>query len=134
MEVEEGDGTVDYIMVDFSRDTRVFPTSLSGGTINEYERVPDRMLKYSKPPYWFPTPVGKPYLTVALTNQANAAEREHAYGLSLACLTKPGGGCDLPCDYLPLAWRDWQTELEKDSFGAEGFGPYYPLGHDANET
>jgi hypothetical protein len=100
-------------------------TSPSGGIIEEYERVPDQMLKFSNPPYWFPTPVGKPYLRVSLTSQASPAEREHAYAMSLACLTKPGRGCDLPCDYLPLAWRDWQSELEKVGFGAEGFGPYY---------
>lgn len=124
--VEERDGTVNHIMVDLSRDTRAYPTSPSGGIIDEYERVPDWMLRFSEPPYWFPNPVGKPYLNVALTSQASHAEREHAYTLSLVCLTKLGGGCDLPCDYLPLAWRDWQTELEKENFGAEGFGPYYP--------
>ena len=123
--VEEKDEIVDYIMVDLSRDTRAFPTSPSGGIIEEYERVPDRVLKFSNPPYWFSTPVGKPYLRVALTSQASPAEREHAYAMSLVCLTKPGRGCDLPCDYLPLAWRDWQSELEKIGFGAEGFGPYY---------
>ena len=126
VDVEERDGIVAYIMIDLSRDTRVYPTSPSAGSIEEYERLPDRMLKFSKPPYWFPTPVGKPYLNVVLTNQASASEREHAYAFSLACLIKPGGGCDLPCDYLPLAWRDWQSELEKEGFGAEGFGPYYP--------
>lgn len=124
--VDERDGTVNYIMVDLSRNTGVFPTSPSGGIIEEYERVPDRMLKFSKPPYWFPTPVGKPYLSVALTSQASPVEREHAYALSLVCLIKLGGGCDLPCDYLPLAWRDWQTELQREGFGTGGFGPYYP--------
>jgi len=126
VDVEERDGTVNYIMVSLSRDTRVFPTSPSGGIIEEYERVPNRMLKFSKPPYWFPTPVGKPYLSVALTSEASPVERQHAYALSLACLIMPGEGCDLPCYYLPLAWRDWQGELEKQGFGAEGFGPYYP--------
>jgi hypothetical protein len=82
--------------------------------------------RVTQTPYWFPTPVGKPYLSVALTGQANAIQRQHAYAYSLMCLIKPGRGCDLPCDYLPLAWRDWEAELEKQGFGAGGFGPYYP--------
>jgi hypothetical protein len=93
---------------------------------NEYLLIPERMLKFSQPPYWFPSPVGKPYIDVALTSEANAAQRDHAYAFSLTCLIKPGGGCDLPCDYLPLAWHDWQAELEKPNFGTGGFGPYYP--------
>jgi len=33
------------------------------------------------------------------------SQRQHAFAFSLECFTKPGGGCDLPCDYLPLAWE-----------------------------
>jgi len=120
------DGTVHSIHITLSRDTRVFPTSPSAGITDEYERVPERLVKFADPPYWFPTPVGKPYLNVALTAEANAIQREHAYSYSLTCLIKPGGGCDLPCDYLPLAWHDWQAALEQQSFGVGGFGPYYP--------
>lgn len=118
-------GTVDSISIMLSRETRVFPTFPSAGITEEYRKVPER-LDNSTTPYWFPTPVGKPYLWVALTTQADAVQREHAYAYSLSCLVKPGGGCDLPCDYLPLAWHDWQAELEKDGFGPEGFGDYYP--------
>jgi hypothetical protein len=124
--VEAENGTVNYVQVTLSRDTQVFPTSPSAGVTTEYQQVPERMLRFSRPPYWFPTPVGKPYLIVALTSQAGTVQREHAYAYSLKCLIKPGGGCDLPCDYLPLAWHDWQAELEKQGFGAGGFGPYYP--------
>ena len=118
------DGVVDSIFVDLSRDTRAFPTSSSGGATSEYRTIPERFRGYNSTSYWFPTPVGKPYLWVALTTQADAVQREHAYAYSLKCLVKPGRGCDLPCDYLPLAWHDWENELLKDGFG---FGPYYPM-------
>jgi len=124
--VEANGGTVNFIEVTLERDTRVFPTISSAGWTEEYLKVPERSIKFSTPPYWFPTPVGKPYLLVALTADASAVQREHAYAYSLDCLRKLGGGCDLPCDYLPLAWRDWQAELEKQGFGVGGFGDYYP--------
>ena len=123
--VEADGGTVTFVHVMLSRDTGVFATSPSAGMTDEYRSVPEHMVNASQP-YWFPTPVGKPYLRVALTTQASATQREHAYAYSLDCLTKVGGGCDLPCDYLPAAWRDWQSELEKQRFGVGGFGDYYP--------
>jgi hypothetical protein len=123
--VEADGGTVNSIGVSLSRDTGAFPTSPSAGMTAEYRDVPKYMVKFASPPYWFPSPVGKPYLDVELTAQASAAQREHAYAYSLDCLTKLGGDCDLPCDYLPLAWHDWQAELEKEGW-AGGFGPYYP--------
>jgi hypothetical protein len=126
VDLEANNGTLNSINVLLSRDTGVFPTFPSAGITEEYQRLPERMVKFSTPPYWFPTPVGKPYLRVALTSQATVAQREHAYAYSLDCLSKLGGGCDLPCDYLPLAWHDWQAELEKAGFGVGGFGPYYP--------
>jgi hypothetical protein len=119
-------GKVNYISVMLSRATRVFPTMDSAGITEEYNQLPQYLAMSSNPPYWFPTPVGKPYLYVTLTSQASEAQRQHAYGYSLRCLIKPGGGCDLPCDYLPLAWRDWQADLERQGFGDGGFGPYYP--------
>lgn len=129
VDLEAEGGKVNHILVMLRRDTRVFPTMDSGGITEECQRLPERLAMASNPPYWFPTPVGKPYLWVALSSQASEAQRQHAYAYSLKCLIKPGGGCDLPCDYLPLAWRDWQSNLEKTGpFGAEGFGPYYP-GH-----
>jgi hypothetical protein len=126
VDVGAQEGTVNFIRIMLSRDTRVFPTMDSAGETAEYSKVPSHMRRNGSAPYWFPTPVGKPYLFVALTNQASATQREHAYAYSLDCLTKLGGGCDLPCDYLPLAWHDWQAELEKAGFGVGGFGPYYP--------
>jgi hypothetical protein len=123
--VEADGGTVNSIQVMLSRNTDAFATSPSAGITAEYRDVPKYMVEFASPPYWFPSPVGKPYLDVELTAQASAAQREHAYAYSLNCLTKLGNGCDLPCDYLPLAWHDWQAELEKKGW-AGGFGPYYP--------
>lgn len=118
-------GTLSHISIMLARDTRVFPTSPSAGMTDEYLQTP-RWIRDLSTVYWFPTPVGKPYLWIGLTPQASAVQREHAYAYSLKCLIKPGGGCNLPCDYLPLAWHDWQAELEKQGFGDEGFGDYYP--------
>lgn len=128
VDLEAEGGKVNHILVMLSRDTRVFPTSPSAGITEEYHKVPVRLAMPSNlPPYWFPTPVGKPYLWVALSSQASEVQRQHAYAYSLKCLIKLGGACDLPCDYLPLAWHDRQANLEKSGpFGAEGFGPYYP--------
>ena len=127
VDLEAEGGRVNYILVILSRATRAFPTMDSAGITEEYDRLPQRLAgASSNPPYWFPTPVGKPYLWVALSSQASEAQRQHAYTYSLRCFIKPGWGCDLPCDYLPLAWRDWQADLEKQGpFGAGGFGPYY---------
>ena len=121
--VTTSDGIVDSIHVELSRDTRAFPTSPSAGMTSEYRTAPEHS-HYWSTSYWFPTPVGKPYLWVALTPQASARQREHAYAYSLRCLVKPGRGCDLPCDYLPLAWHDWEAELDKHGFG---FGEYYSM-------
>lgn len=124
--VQVKDGVVNCIDISLSRDTRVFPTSPSAGQTVECVTTP-RFLAYSaSPPYWFPTPVGKPYLFVALTAKADPVQRQHAYQYSLRCLVKPGGGCDLPCDYLPVAWHDWQAELQQTGFAPDGFGEYYP--------
>jgi hypothetical protein len=120
--VKAENGTVSCLEVTLMRDTRVYPTMSSAGITQEYLKLPKRLVNFSSPPYWFPTPVGKPYLIAALTSQASILQREHAYAYSLKCLIKPGGSCDLPCDYLPLAWHDWEAELQ----GVGGFGPYYP--------
>ena len=121
--VEVNGETVSSIKIMLSRETNVFPTSPSAGITEEYRAMPERFGVSTT--YSFPTPVGKPYLNVVLTGQATPIQREHAYAYSLKCLIKPGAGCDLPCDYLPLAWHDWQAELEEEGW-VGGFGPYYP--------
>jgi hypothetical protein len=123
--VGTSDGTVDLIHVELSRDTRAFPTSDSAGITTEYLTYPVDIRRLGSASYWFPTPVGKPYLRVALTAEADSLQRQHAYAYSLTCLVKPGRGCDLPCDYLPLAWRDWEAELNKA--GWDGFGGHYAM-------
>jgi hypothetical protein len=118
-------GTVDHIGIELSRDTGAFPTYPSAGITSEYLTYPAQIRRLGSASYWFPTPVGKPYLRVALTAQASDVQRQHAYAYSLTCLVKPGRGCDLPCDYLPLAWHDWEDELSKQGWG--GFGGYYTM-------
>jgi hypothetical protein len=109
------------ISVSLLRDTRVFPTMDSGGFVEEYVEYP-KQYRPGETHYGFPTPLGKPYLHVVLDSHATPEQRRHAYAFSLRCLVKPGGGCDLPCDYLPLAWKDWEAELKSEG----GFGDYYP--------
>ncbi len=116
-------GKVESLGAYVLRDTRVFPTSASGGIVDESITHSDDLssdgLHYS----FSSTPVGKPYLWVTLDREATVAQRSRAYTFSLSCLIKPGGGCDLPCDYLPLAWKDWESELKSSGWG---FGEYYP--------
>jgi hypothetical protein len=123
--VTTSDGIVDLIHVELSRDTRAFPTSDSAGITTEYLTYPVEIRRLGSASYWFPTPVGKPYLRVSLTAKADSLQRQHAYAYSMTCLVKPGLGCDLPCDYLPLAWRDWEAELIKA--GWDGFGGHYAM-------
>jgi hypothetical protein len=115
-------GVVQSIHVFVERDTKVFPSSPSGGIVEERVEYP-KYLRSGEAHYGFPTPVGKPYLWVELDSHATAEQRSHAYAFSLTCLTKPGKGCDLACDYLPLAWKDWEAELKAEGWG---FGEYYP--------
>lgn len=86
-----------------------FGASAAGA--EEYDEMPDRYSSIDGH-YIFPTPVGKPYLNVVLDRHADAAQKQHAFAFSFRCLTKPGGGCDLSCDYLPLAWKDWRASLQ----------------------
>jgi hypothetical protein len=120
------DGKVRHIGVVLFRSMDIFPTFAgSAGIVDEYvEHPPERFP--GTPPYFFPTPVGKPYLRVELDSHASLIERQHAFGFSLRCLTKIGGGCDLSCDYLPLAWQDWKESLRSNDPNLEDFYKYYP--------
>ena len=106
-----GNGTVDAIGAYLLRSMPIYPTFQgSAGDVTESVEMP-RSLGSPSAHYFFPTPVGKPYLRVALDSHANPIQRQHAFDFSLWCLVKPGGGCDLPCDYLPSAWQDWKASL-----------------------
>jgi len=120
--VTVGNGRVVGLHAEVQRETRVFPTYPSAGIVEEYVKYPEYYHSGDRN-YGFPTPIGKLYLLVVLDSHATSEQRRHAYALSLTCLVKPGGGCDLPCDYLPLAWKDWEVELQKSGWG---FGEYYP--------
>lgn len=113
-------GTIDSIGAFLFRAMPIFPTfDASAGMVDEYVELP-------RPAhYYFPTPVGKPYLKVVLDSHADPVQRQHAFGFSFRCLVKPGAGCDLPCDYLPLAWQDWKIYLKDIGFEGD-FNSYYP--------
>lgn len=104
-------GIVNTIRVSLVRDTQVYPTHPSAGIVTEYAASPGQD---DEKAYDFPQPIGKPYLDVKLRSDATPDQRRRAYAFSLTCLTKPGSGCDLPCDYLPLAWGDWTPRWENE--------------------
>lgn len=114
-------GLIDMIRVSLMRDTRVYPTHPSAGKVSEYRASAERG-RWWRTPYEFSQPVGKPYIDVMLSEKATSEQRRRAYAFSLTCLTKIGNGCDLPCDYLPLAWQDWVPQWESDPL----YRKYYP--------
>jgi hypothetical protein len=118
-------GTVDSIGAYLFREMPIFPTfNASAGMVNEHSYIPGAT-EFPEH-YYFKTPVGKPYLRVVLDSQASASQRQHAFDFSFRCLVKPGGGCDLPCDYLPSAWKDWKESLRNTPLWPEVFNERYP--------
>ncbi len=118
-------GTVDSIGAILFRSMPIYPTfGGSAGKVDEYIELPRHMR--SPDLYYFPTPVGKPYLRVVLDSHAAPLQRQHAFEFSFMCLVKPGGGCDLPCDYLPSAWQDWRVSLRESSYPQDDFNHHYP--------
>jgi hypothetical protein len=117
-------GRVYHIGALLFRSMDIYPTFQgSAGMVDEYSEYPKQ---YSREEHYeFPTPVGKPYLKVLLDSHASPVQRKHAFDFSFRCLIKPGGGCDLSCDYLPAAWQDWKTDL-RDSGLSDMFKQYYP--------
>jgi hypothetical protein len=106
------------------RSMNIFPTfGASAGIADEYAEYPQYLSKSGH--FEFPTPIGKPYLRVRLDSHATSVQRQHAFNFSFRCLIKPGGGCDLPCDYLPLAWQDWKADLHESGF-SDVFNQHYP--------
>jgi hypothetical protein len=117
-------GHVNHISARLMRSMDIYPTfQASAGMVDEYAEYPQYLL--SRGHYQFPTPVGKPYLRVQLDSHASTVQRRHAFDFSFWCLIKPGGGCDLPCDYLPSAWQDWKVYLQDVGF-SDVFNQHYP--------
>lgn len=119
-------GKVSAIHASLLRSMPIYPTfSASAGMVDEYAEYPAYLVGRMGP-YSFPTPIGKPYLHVNLDSHAAPIQREHAFAFSFRCFVKPGWGCDLPCDYLPLAWPDWKNELHNAGFPMDYFNNAYP--------
>jgi len=108
-------GKVEEIWAGLFRTMDIYPSfGASAGVVNDYAQVPERYA--DKGHYIFPTPVGKPYLKVVVDELAGQIERQHAFAFSFRCLTRVGGACDLPCDYLPLAWIDGRRTFREMEF------------------
>ena len=117
-------GTVVQIGAGVLRSMPIYPTfGASAGMADEYAELPEFYAREGH--YVFSTPVGKPYLKVVLDSHASPEQRQHAFAISFRCLTKIGGGCDAPCDYLPLAWKDWKDDLQKGGFPMDQFDQVY---------
>jgi hypothetical protein len=117
---------VSAIHASLKRSMPIYPTfSASAGMVEEYAEYPPYLVG-REGQYSFPTPIGKPYLLVHLDSHATPTQREHAFAFSFRCLVKPGWGCDLPCDYLPLAWQDWKADLHNTGFPMDYFNRTYP--------
>jgi hypothetical protein len=124
--VSTRDGKVMYIGAVLFRSMDIFPTFTgSAGIVDEYVEPRDKRFAGTAH-YYFPTPVGKPYLRVELDSHASPIERDRAFEFSFRCLTKVGGGCDLSCDYLPSAWQDWKQSLRSNDPNLEDFYKHYP--------
>ena len=122
------DGKVVQISAGLFRAMDIFPTfGASAGmtveTLDDSERD-----GHESSHYFFPTPVGKPYLSVQLDSGASEIQRKHAFDFSFRCLVKPGPGwgCDLSCDYLPSAWQDWRESLKGSGLYPAFFNERYP--------
>jgi len=117
-------GRVNQIGASLFRAMNIYPTfGASAGMV--VENI-ENSKALQTPHYYFPTPVGKPYLRVELDAEASEVQRHHAFDFSFRCLTKPGWGCDLPCDYLPSAWPDWKESLRGSALYPAYFYERYP--------
>lgn len=117
-------GKVEKVWAGLFRDMNIYPSfGATAGMVEDYASLPERSADRGH--YFFPTPVGKPYLRVVVDDLADSVEREHAFEFSFRCLTKVGGACDLPCDYLPSAWSDWKIDLQRTGFPMSDFDQVY---------
>lgn len=98
------------------------PFGLNGGIVEQLNPRNEAAVTYS-----FPTPVGKPYLLVRLTPSAPASIRDRAFALNMNCFVG-FAPCNAPCDYLPLAWKDWEIDLSNRGW-VESLRRFYPMCH-----
>jgi hypothetical protein len=120
------DGHVSRISAALLRSMDIYPTFQASAGIVEENALHPMDSRGSFSHYYFPTPVGKPYLRVALDSQATTVQKQRAFDFSFRCFIKPGWGCDLPCDYLPSAWQDWKESLRGSSLYPDYFYARYP--------
>lgn len=110
-------GNVRYVEVRISGG----PHGVNGGIVTEVGESP----RTGQSSYGFPTPMGKPYLHVQITSTAAPEIRKRAWTLSTRCLMSRTG-CDIACDYLPLAWQDWKASLALKGIKEGEFRISYP--------
>jgi hypothetical protein len=121
------DGVIISVHAWLYRSMPIFPTfPASAGAVDEYAEYPKPFSSSYGSSYDFPTPIGKPYLNVVLDSHATSIQRQRAFQFSFRCLVKPGWGCNLPCDYLPLAWQDWKASLMNSGWPKDNFDSHYP--------
>jgi hypothetical protein len=120
------DGKVIQITAGLFRAMDIHPTFGASAGLVEDDLETSRRHEHEPSHYYFPTPVGKPYLRVQLDSAASEIQRKHAFDFSFMCLTKPGWGCDLSCDYLPSAWQDWRESLKGSPLYPTYFYERYP--------
>ena len=120
------DGIVVQISAGLFRAMDIYPTfgASAGMTVESLDN--SERDGHERSHYFFPTPVGKPYLRVQLDSAASEIQRKRAFDFSFRCLVKPGWGCDLSCDYLPSAWQDWRESLKGSSLYPAFFYERYP--------
>ncbi|MGB2590205.1 MAG: hypothetical protein WBG02_12025 [Candidatus Acidiferrum sp.] len=128
------DGSVSQIGAGLFRTMDIYPTFQASAGMVEENAMHTKDSWGSSSHYYFPTPVGKPYLLVKLDPQATPAQRQRAFDFSFRCLIKPGWGCDLPCDYLPSAWQDWKESLHGSDLYPDIFNQHYPKTRDVNQN
>jgi len=120
------DGRVVQISVGLFRAMDIFPTFGASAGMTVESLVNSKRDGREGSHYFFPTPVGKPYLRVQLDSAASEIQRKHAFDFSFRCLVKPGWGCDLSCDYIPSAWQDWRESLKGSGLYPAFFYERYP--------
>jgi hypothetical protein len=96
-----------------------------GGVHGVFVEEAERFSNHAIGAYSFPTPVGKPYLRVAVTPHASDSEKQHAFTIDVDCLAS-WRACDVACDYLPLAWQDWKKDLLTRGYDDKSFLVSYP--------